>query len=46
MLGVRYYFLAGVFDYKMSTENHPEGVIPDPKNDFAEITDQDHAFSV
>jgi len=46
MLGVKYYFLAGVFDYKMALEDHPEGVVPDPKNDFAEITDQDHAFSI
>ena len=46
MLGVKYYFLAGVFDYKMVLEDHPEGVVANSANDFAEITDRDHAFSI
>ena len=46
MVGARYYFLAGVFDYSMTMEEHPEGVQANPKHDFAQITAFDHAFAV
>jgi hypothetical protein len=46
MLGVKYFLLNGVFDYKMELADHPEGIIGDKVNDFKEISNMDHTYSI